>query len=174
VVVVAVAAVVVAGGGDDGGSKSASTTGATSTGPGADAQSAPEQGTASPEAAAKLNRIIAKVQRRALAEAPAVAGPVITQARDTGRISAREARALRRAARSLARGKGLAQLAGTVDISDPGVAAVVRKSLAELKPRAQQLAKPILARALAKGEITEAQAADVRAFVDAGGGYTVP
>ena len=169
-IVVVVAAVVVVGGGDDDGSKSAST----SSDAAAPAQSAPEQGTASPEAAAKLNRIIAKVQRRALAEAPAVAGPVITQARDTGRISAREARSLRRAARSLARGKGLAQLAGTVDISDPGVAAVVRKSLAELKPRAQQLAKPILARALAKGEITEAQAADVRAFVDAGGGYTVP
>ena len=47
-------------------------------------------------------------------------------------------------------------------------------ALAELKPRAQQLAKPILARALAKGDITEAQAADVRAFVDAGGGYSVP
>jgi hypothetical protein len=173
--VVAVAvAVVLAGGGDDDGSKSASTSGTTSTGPGADAQAAPEQQAASPAATAKLNRVIARVQRRALAEAPAVAGPVISKAQNDGRISAKEARSLRRAARSLANGKGLPQLAGTVDISDPGVAAVVRKSLAELKPRAQQLAKPILARALAKGDITEAQAADVRAFIDAGGGYTVP
>jgi hypothetical protein len=172
VVVVAIVAVSLAGGGDDDGSKSGPT-GATSSGPSADAEAAPEP-QASAESAAKLNRVIARVQRRALAEAPDVAGPIISQARNAGRITAAEAAALRRAARALARGKGVQRLAGTVDVTDPGVSVVVRKSLAALKPRAQQLAKPILARALARGDITRAQAADVRAFVDAGGGYTLP
>jgi hypothetical protein len=171
-VVVAIVAVSLAGGDDDG-SKSRATTGATSFGTSSDAQAAPEP-QASPESAARLNRVIARVQRRALAEAPDVAGPIISKAQSAGRITAAEGAALRRAARALARGKGVQQLAGTVDVTDPGVSAVVRKSLAALKPRARQLAKPILARAIARGDITRAQAADVRAFVDAGGGYTLP
>jgi hypothetical protein len=140
VIVVAIVVVALVRDGDDSGSKTGTSTDATAYGPPPDADEAP-QPQASPAAAARLNRVIARVQRRALAEAPAVAGPVISQARNAGRITSAQAAALRKAARSLARGEGIHHLAGTVDVSDPGVGAVVRKSLDALKPRAQELAK---------------------------------
>jgi hypothetical protein len=174
VIVVAIVAVALArDGDDDGGSRSGAGPDATSSSPPADVQAAPEP-QAGPGSDAKLNRVIARIQAAALEEAPDVAAPIISRSESAGRITAAEAERLRRAARALARGQSPQQLAGTVDFSDPGVGAVVRQALAALTRRAQKIAKPILARALDRGDITRSEAADVRSFVESGGGYTLP
>jgi hypothetical protein len=172
-IVVAIVAVALARDDDDGGSRSGAGPDATSSSPPAGVQAAPEP-QAGPGSDAKLNRVIARIQEAALEEAPDVAAPIIFRSEGAGRITAAEAERLRRAARALARGRSPQQLAGRVDISDPGVGAVVRQALAALTRRAQKIAKPILARALDRGDITRSEAAEVRSFVESGGGYTLP
>lgn len=114
------------------------------------------------EAAAAL---VMKVQRAAVKEAPATAGPLIARSREAGRITSAQARDLRAAARALARGETPGELMATVDATDWDVRVVIRDAFDALWRRATRIAEPLIDEAVQDGEITQAQADAVRAQI---------
>lgn len=98
-------------------------------------------------------------------QAPTVAGPIIDQALADGNITSAQADALKSAASDLASGDRRAVFAHRDLLSDANVRDVVRDAVKALAARAPAIAKPIIDKAVADGELTQAQADQLTARI---------
>jgi hypothetical protein len=173
-VAVAVVAVSLADGGEDAGGPDAKP-GWTSYAPLRDGDRGPDSGPQAfgdrhAGADADVAGVVKDVKEAAVKEAPAVAEPIISRSEQAGSITAAQAGQLRNAAEGLAGGRSPRELAPSVDLRDWDVRVVIRDAFEALSRRAPRIAAPIIDEAVANGDITKSQAAEVRARIATGRG----
>ena len=172
VVAIAVVAVSLADGGDDAGGPAAKS-GWTPYAPLRDGDRGPHSG---PQAFGERHgaldadaaAVVKDVKEAAVKEAPEVADPIISRSRQAGNITSAQAEQLRTAAEGLADGKSPRELAPSVDLRDWDVRVVIRDAFEALSRRAPRIAAPIIDGAVANGDITESQAAEIRTRIATG------
>ncbi len=102
--------------------------------------------------------VLGDIAKAVAQQAPGVAGPIIDRAAAAGTITAAQADELKRAADDLGSAGPGALMAHRDLLADAGARSVVRDVVKALAGQASSIAKPIIAKAVDAGTITQAQA----------------